>query len=45
MKILENFKYGQKIPNCSENKMMDHENTARLWFGILTLFQGSENCI
>jgi len=45
MKILENFQNGDKIPNCTENKMMGHNDAARLWFGFLISFYASENCI
>ena len=32
------FQNGDKIPNCTENKMMGHNDAARLWFGFLISF-------
>ena len=44
-KILESFQNGDRVPNCTQNKTMGHNDAARLWFGSLISIRGSENCI
>ena len=49
IKILENFQNGDKIPNYTGNKMMGHDDAARLWFvlyfKVFSAPQHKQNCL